>query len=121
MVQGRKNPPANGIHEVASLGWEGPLEKELGARSSILAWEIAWAEEPGGLQSVGLPRVGHDCATEHTEADPTCPSLQRLILSCFFPSKPFVALKEEDNHLLMMVYMLRYLPSLKKHHSTSSG
>ena len=55
MVQGRKNPPANGIHEVASLGWEGPLEKELGARSSILAWEIAWAEEPGGLQSVGLP------------------------------------------------------------------
>ena len=64
MVQGRKNPPANGIHEVASLGWEGPLEKELGARSSILAWEIAWAVEIGGLQSMGSQRMGHDSAAK---------------------------------------------------------
>ena len=33
--------------------------------SSILAWEIPWTEEPGGLQSMGLRRVGHDLATEH--------------------------------------------------------
>ena len=36
------------------------LEKEMAAHSSILAWEIPWTEEPGGLQSMGSPRVGHD-------------------------------------------------------------
>ena len=38
--------------------WEDPLEKEMAIRSSILAWEIPWTEEPGGLQSMGLQRVG---------------------------------------------------------------
>ena len=38
---------------VRSLGWEDPLEKEMATRSSILASEIPWAEEPGGLQSMG--------------------------------------------------------------------
>ena len=36
-----------------SLGWEGPLEKEMATHSSILAWEIPWTEEPGELQSMG--------------------------------------------------------------------
>ena len=39
---------------VQSLGWEDPLEKEMATHSSILAWEILWTEEPGGLQSTGL-------------------------------------------------------------------
>ena len=39
------------------------LEKEEAAHSSILAWEIPWTEEPGGLQSMGSQRVGHDLAT----------------------------------------------------------
>ena len=47
---------------VQSLGWEDPLEKEMAACSSILAWKIPWTEEPGGLQSVGLQRVRHDWA-----------------------------------------------------------
>ena len=38
---------------VQSLGWEDPLEKEMATHSSILAWEIPWTEEPGGLQSMG--------------------------------------------------------------------
>ena len=38
---------------VRSLGQEDPLEKDMATHSSILAWEIPWAEEPGGLQSVG--------------------------------------------------------------------
>ena len=38
----------------------GPLEKEMAIHSSILAWEIPWTEEPGGLQSMGSQRVGHD-------------------------------------------------------------
>ena len=39
---------------VRSLGWEDPLEKEMAAHSSILAWEIPWIKEPGGLQSMRL-------------------------------------------------------------------
>ena len=40
--------------QVRSLGWEDPLEKEMTILSSILAWEIPWTEEPGGLQYMGL-------------------------------------------------------------------
>ena len=46
--------------QVQSLGWEEPLEEEMAAHSSILAWKIPWTEEAGGLQSMGLQRVGHD-------------------------------------------------------------
>ena len=42
---------------VQSMGQEDPLEKEMTTRSSILAWEIPWTEEPGGIQSMGLQRV----------------------------------------------------------------
>ena len=42
------------------LGREDPLEKEMATHSSILAWRIPRMEEPGGLQSTGLQRVGHD-------------------------------------------------------------
>ena len=45
---------------VRSLGREDPLEKEMATLSSILAWKIPWMEEPGGLQSMGSQRVGHD-------------------------------------------------------------
>ena len=45
---------------VWSLGGEEPLEKEIATHSSILAWGTSWTEEPGGLQSVELQRVGHD-------------------------------------------------------------
>ena len=38
--------------QVRSLGWEDTLEKEMATHSSILAWEISWTEEPGGLQSM---------------------------------------------------------------------
>ena len=45
--------------QVRSLGQEDPLEKEMTTHFSILAWEIPWTEEPGGLQSMGLQRVRH--------------------------------------------------------------
>ena len=45
---------------VQSLGWEDPLEENMETYSSILAWKIPWAEEPGGLQSKGLQRVRHN-------------------------------------------------------------
>ena len=46
--------------QVLSLDWEDPLEKEMAAHSSILAWKIPWLSEPGRLPSMGLQRVGHD-------------------------------------------------------------
>ena len=45
---------------VWSLGWEGPLEKEMATHSSILAWEIPWTEKSGWLQPMGSKRVGYD-------------------------------------------------------------
>ena len=55
-----KNLPAVQESRVRSLGWEDPPEKEMATHSSILAWKISWTEEPGGLQSMGSQRVGHD-------------------------------------------------------------
>ena len=58
-----KNPPAMQEIWVRSLGQEVPLEEEMATHSSILAWGIPWTEEPGGLQSVGLQRVGYNRAS----------------------------------------------------------
>ena len=46
--------------QIQSSGRDDPLEKEMATHSSILAWEIPWTEEPGGLQPIGSQRVGHD-------------------------------------------------------------
>ena len=59
-----KNLRAMQDTQVRSLGQEDPLEKEMTTYSSILAWEIPWTEEPGGLQFLGLQRVRHDLATK---------------------------------------------------------
>ena len=55
-----KNPPAKQESRVQSLGREDPLEEEMATHSSVLAWETPWTDEPGGLQSVGSQRLGHD-------------------------------------------------------------
>ena len=55
-----KNLPATWETWVQSLGLENPLQKEMATHSKILAWKIPWTEEPGGLQSVGSQRIGHD-------------------------------------------------------------
>ena len=63
MAQTVKNPPAmRQMQEtwVQSLGREGPLEEGMATHCSVLAWRIPWAEEPGGPQSVGSQRIGHD-------------------------------------------------------------
>ena len=46
--------------QVLSPGREDPLEKEMATQSNVIAWEIPWTEEPGGLESMGSQRVGHD-------------------------------------------------------------
>ena len=58
-----KNPPVN-AGDTGDVGLtpasKDPLERKLATHSSILAWEIAWTENPGGLQSMGSHTVGHD-------------------------------------------------------------
>ena len=63
VAQAVKNLPAVQETRVRSLAREDPLEKEMATHSSILSWKISWTEEPGGLQSMGSQRVGHDSAT----------------------------------------------------------
>ena len=61
MAQAVKHLPAKQEAQVGYVGWESPLEKGMATGSSILAWEIPWAEEPGGLQSM---RVAESDTTE---------------------------------------------------------
>ena len=63
VAQRIKRLPAMQETQARSLGWEDPLEKETATHSSTLAWRIPWTEEPGGLQSTGSQRVGHDWVT----------------------------------------------------------
>ena len=61
MAQTVKNLPAMQKTQVQSLGQQDPLEKEVATHSNTLAQSVPWTEEPGGgLQSMGLQRVGHD-------------------------------------------------------------
>ena len=58
-----KNLPDNAgdIRDVGLIsGLEDPLEEGMATHTSILAWRIPWSDEPGGLLSMGLQRVGHD-------------------------------------------------------------
>ena len=55
-----KNLPAMQETWVQSLDWKDLLEKGLATHTSVLAWKIPWTEEPRGLQSMGLQRVGHN-------------------------------------------------------------
>ena len=80
VAQSVKNLPAVQETWVRSPGREDPLEKEMATHSSILAWKISWTKEPGGLQSMGSQRVGHDWATNTyllMETAPVAPSIVR--------------------------------------------
>ena len=88
---------------VWSLGQEDPLEKEMATHSSILAWEIPWTEEPGGLQSVGSQRIVHYLATKQHSYDlpQITPDFLEVMLSWFFlllfaPFQTFLHLPKED-------------------------
>ena len=73
MAQTVKNPPAMQESWVQSLGWEDPLERGMATHSSILAWRIPWAEEPGGL--MGLQRVGQETEPLSTSRENTRPPM----------------------------------------------
>jgi len=68
ILQLKTSPPANAKMQelrVRSLDLEDPLEEKMATHSSILAWKFPWTEKPGGLQSMGLQRVRHDCTHTH--------------------------------------------------------
>ena len=69
--------------QIRFLGQEDPLEKEMATHSSTLAWRIPWTEEPGGLQSVGSQRVGHELETKQQQQWRSSRWKQ-----CWFTTKP---------------------------------
>ena len=77
-----KNLPTVWETQFRFLGQQDPLEKGMTTHSSFLAWRIPWTKEPGGLQSVGLQKVGHDWATNtHTHRD----TYQQTLRALFSP------------------------------------
>ena len=58
----KTHPPVQEMSETWAqfMGQEDPLDEDMATLSSILVWRIPWTEEPGGLQSIGSQRVGHD-------------------------------------------------------------
>ena len=65
---------------VQSLGQEDPLEKDIATHSSILAGEIPWTEEPGGLQPMGSQRAGHHLGTKQQQLTYWSGSLVTLVI-----------------------------------------
>ena len=68
ILQLKTSPPANAKTQelrVRSLDLEDPLKEEMATHSTILAWKFPWTEKPGGLQSMGLQRVRHNCTHTH--------------------------------------------------------
>ena len=103
---------------VQALGREDPLEEEMATHSSILAWRIPWAEEPGGLQSMGSQRVGHDWAHEPPTLGKEGPVLFKLFVLLFF-FKLFVLKKSVLKHGVHKVYCYSLLvlsPTSISHH-----
>ena len=82
MAQIVKNLSAVQETWVQHPGQEDPLENGLATHCSVLAWEIPWTEEPGGLQSMGRKRVRHDFMTKHHSI--TEPSLMGFKVGWFY-------------------------------------
>ena len=82
---------------VGSLGQEDPLEKEMATHSSTLAWGIPWTEEPGGLQSMGSQRAGHDLASTQQQQYKVFLPMVSLDSSASFLSQVSLFKNKSDN------------------------
>ena len=88
VAQTVKNLPAMRETQARSLGWEGPLEKEMATHSSTLAWRIPWTEEPERLQSMGSQRVRYDWATDTNAMETHCSAGMQSSCSRERPGSP---------------------------------
>ena len=92
--------------QVRSLDWEDPLQKRIATLSSILAWRIPWREEPGGLQSMGLQRVGPDGATNMStlfSSSSYCPRQNRKRFSPGVEQKSLPTLEPESQVFCLLL------------------
>ena len=113
MAQGVKKPLAMQETQVRSLGWEDPQEEKMATHSSILSWKIPWVEEPSGLQSMGLQRIGHDWAEQSL---PEGTSSTEVINSapCSYPTLcSFVTIVTSTETIFAYVFFYYFLWSFK--------
>ena len=120
--------------QVWSLGAENPLEEQMATHSSILAWEIPWAEEHGRLQSMGSQRVGHNLVTKQWKEQLKTyqnSSLKFLLIGIFGKSSPWpracawsyccVSLPVYSVHYRLFVGGKLGLPPFSGHHAQHLG
>ena len=113
-----KNPPAKQETWVRSLGREDLLEKEMATHSSILTWEIPWTEEPGGLQSLGSQRIGHNWTTC------TAPHYSFTFIKRLFSSSSLSAITVVSSAYLrasLVAQMVKNLPAMQETQLWSLG
>ena len=101
-----KNPLA--VQEIQEaqvwfLGWEDSLEKEMATYFCIVAWKIPWTEGPGGPQSMGSQRVGHDWATEHAGHWPLGHEVHKFLQT--LPNSLDTKSPLTENHRFMKLYI----------------
>ena len=95
---------------VRSLDQEDPPEKEMATHPNIFAWKIPWIEEPGGLQSMGLQRVGWTWLSKHTHTHTHNMSLLSLLFILFTFCYHYLL------HNSLVLFFITCLPSLKLYH-----
>ena len=120
MAQIVKNLSAVQETRVQHPGQEDPLENGLATHCSILAWEIPWTEEPGGLQSMGRKRVRHDFMTKQQHSI-TEPSLMGFKVGCFYNKLWYIMEKAMAPHSSTLAWRIPGtgepggLPSMRSH------
>ena len=111
MAQMVKNLPAMRKTWLWSLGWEDPLENTMATHFSILAWRIPWTEEPGGLQSMGYQRVGHNWATKQIMTEDSW-ALRAAFASVCCKTARHVASRKHHSRLVTGGKLKRQMTSL---------
>ena len=89
----------------STSGQEDPLENRMATHCSILAWEIPWTEEPGGLQSMGHKRVRHDFTTKQQHSI-TEPSLMGFKVGWFYNKLWYILSFSPKNGLIFKLLII---------------
>ena len=92
------------------MSQENPLEDEMTTHTSILAWKIPWAEEPGGLQSMGLQRNRHDLATEQQQKQQPASPTKFVIQDCSNKLPRTVPITDWETRARSRVFVLLWNP-----------